>query len=149
MTNYREEILRYYDIINQADVAREKFFRHILLVAASILGIITALHSSNIQQLHIALVYSLAVGFLALGILLAGVVVYDYSQSFARIQKAYHNELQSAMFENRSVKDIQISTKKRTKVYSILCLIFFLISLLALTIYSILIVFSLPPTSSY
>ncbi|MDR1198516.1 MAG: hypothetical protein LBK94_05830 [Prevotellaceae bacterium] len=117
---------------------RDTFFRHVLLVSSSIFGILVSLHTSSSSCLHIRLVFLLSVVLLALGILLAGIVVYDHAMIFERARRDHYNAVEAAINGRGDTLDVFSPTKKRTLVCEKLSLSLLVLGIITLTVYTIL-----------
>jgi hypothetical protein len=117
---------------------RTSFFRHVLLVSSSIFGILVSLHSSNSSILCIRLVFLFSMVLLALGILLAGLSLYDHAMIYERARRAHYAEVDSAIKEGRDVSGIRIPEKKRTRVCEKASLSLLVFGVVTLTAYTIL-----------
>lgn len=112
LDHYSECKDRLSELINESCLQQEKFFQHILLVSASILGIVAALHDTHEQCLCIRLVFVSSILLLGLGTLIIGIVVYNHSMLYERHRADFHAEFLSAVREERRVKDVRTGKKK-------------------------------------
>lgn len=93
--------------------ALRAWFRHVLLVTSTLLGILISLHPTSQGILLPRLCYSLAAFLLALGILGTFVVLYNFSAISARkVRKTYSDELKNAIREQRDIRIVGVKTPK-------------------------------------
>ena len=111
---YRKQIEVLTELIKDSLEKKISFFQHLLLVSASIVGIIISLHTTNSQHLYIRLVFLVSTTFLSLGTLCMAVVLYDFSNSRELLRQAFHNEIQDAMKMDRQCNIVSVDHKKRT-----------------------------------
>lgn len=69
-------------------------FRNIMIAASSMLGIVAALHTTNSTTLYIRLAFSLSLVLFALGILLAGSVLYIHANYSKRVLRGHSDRIQ-------------------------------------------------------
>lgn len=124
------------DITNLSTDKQADFYRSILVAGASILGILISLHSTQTSCLYIRLVFVLSICLLLLGVLLSAIVLRDLSWLPYRTRKAFVEELQNTLSENRSPNPISIPKKKQTEHCEKWCLISLLSSLVLLVVYT-------------
>jgi hypothetical protein len=121
----------------EAGRKRDSFFRHVLLVSSSIFGIVVSLHTSSSSCLYIRLVFGFSMVLLALGILLAGIVVYDYSMIYERLRQDHHKEVGSAIKKRREVSPVLLRERKRTRICGRVSLFLLVAGVVMLTVYKI------------
>lgn len=129
------------DITNQATEKRAEFYRSILVVGASILGILVSLHTTQTSCLYTRLVFALSIGLMLLGTLLSAIVLHDLSLLPEQTKKAFVEELHKVLSEDRNPRPITVPERKRTKHCERWCLISLLASLLLLVVYTVLSLF--------
>lgn len=118
------------------------FFQHILLVSASIFGIVVSLHSYSASPLYIRLVFALSMVLFALGILTTGIVLYNQTYLAERMQKAFGDECKIAVTENRNWKGVAVHKLKIHIFCEKATYILLLAALFFLCLYSLLLSFS-------
>jgi hypothetical protein len=122
----------------QAVRKRESFFRHALLVASSIFGILISLHSNNSQYLHIRLVFFLSTAFLACGILLTGVALFDHANLASRLRELHYKAVETAVKAGGiDIGSLQLKELKRTIFCEKCSLALFVSSVILLTVYTL------------
>lgn len=129
------------ELTNLSVENRAGFHRSILVAGASILGILLSLHSTQTSCLYIRLVFLLSILLLLSGVLLSAAVLRDLSLLPEQTRKAFAEELQEALSEERDPQWIGVSVRKRTVLCEKWCLISFLSSLLLLVVYTALSLF--------
>jgi hypothetical protein len=72
---YKTQLTVLADLAEKASQLRFAFFQHILLVSASVLGILISLHENSSPCIYIRLVFLLSLVLFGLGILSTGIVV--------------------------------------------------------------------------
>lgn len=138
MTN-EDWIKNFQKLTELSNLATEKqieFYRSILVAGAGILGILISLHSTQTSCLYIRWVFLLSVYLLLLGVLLSAIVLHDLSLMPERTKKAFLEELQKVLSENKKPNLICTPRKKRTAYCEKWCLISLLSSFLLLIIYA-------------
>ena len=135
------------DLTNLSVENRAGFHRSILVAGASILGILLSLHSTQTSCLYIRLVFLLSILLLLSGVLLSAAVLRDLSLLPEQTRKAFAEELQEALLEERDPQWIGVSVRKRTVLCEKWCLISFLSSLLLLVVYTALSLFYHNPSA--
>jgi hypothetical protein len=131
-----------YNGLSEASLSKqESFFQQLLLVASTLLGVIIALRSTNLQPLCIRLVFLLALVLLSLGILATLIVVFDLIRIREGAPKAYLGEWHSAVQEDRPMDPLRFDLRKRTRLCRKAALAGFVLGVLVLTSYSVLLLF--------
>jgi hypothetical protein len=123
-----------------AEKALEKkisFFQYVLLVSSSILGIVVSLHQSNSPNQNIRLVFVFAVASLALGILTAGITLYNLSMTPERGRQKYISEVLSAVKEKRKLRNVVAGKTVFYKFFGTISLCSLSLGLILLTIYAV------------
>lgn len=130
-------------LYNRSIEKQSQFYQHVLLVSASILGITITLHSFNSLCPAIRLVLVAAVIFLSLGTLLTGIVGFSYKEIYERTRINCVKELLEAKKEHRIMNQkVFTKVKKSTLILGKLSLIFLGFSILLLTLYFVLALYS-------
>jgi hypothetical protein len=118
---------------------KETFFRHVLLVASSIFGILISLHSSNSLCLYIRVAFVFSVALLGCGILLAGMSLYDRAHYAEGMRQAHYSAVETAIAEREEdISELCVKEKKRTKVFETCSLALLFTSVLSLIVYAVL-----------
>jgi hypothetical protein len=139
---YWDQMKKLAELAVQSSEKQETFWQHVLLVFSGTFGIVVSLHSDNSPDLHIRLVFALAVVLLSLGTLCSAIVVYDHSQLVERARLEFSTEVQKALREHRAVKPVYTNMRKRTLFCKLLSCVFLVCSILSLASYSVLYAFS-------
>lgn len=129
------------ELTNLSTDKQAEFYRSILVAGASVLGILISLHSTQTSCLYTRLVFALSICLLLLGVLLSAIVLRDLSLLPERTKKAFVEELQKVLSENRNPNLVNTPKKKRTLHCEKWSLIVLLFSLFLLVIYTILSLF--------
>lgn len=138
---YENQLKLLVEMTNEASEKRISFFQHVLLVSASILGIIISLHTTNTQCLYIRLVFLASTVFLLLGIISLAVVLYDFSILPERGRQSFRKEVQDALQKDRECKMVTVGNPKRTLFLEKISYIFLILGFILLVAYNGLIVF--------
>lgn len=139
--HYKSQFPKLVELAEQSALKKLSFLQSVLLASSGGLGILVSLHSNTSTDLYIRLIFLLSIVLLALGILASAITVYDYSMIDERLRQVFHAEVQKALLEQREVRMVTVSTRKRTIVCEKLTYIFLVSALLLLTIYSSLLSF--------
>jgi hypothetical protein len=119
---------------------RENFLHTLLICSCSILGILVSLHSSTAECFRVRLIFVLSIVFLALGILLLGIALFDLADISSRLRQSCYNELSNVMeMEGYRRENVSAKDKKRTKIFEKSSYVSLLVSIMLLTVYTILI----------
>ncbi len=110
---YENEKKDLFKEINNTALHRESFFRHILLVSATILGIVAGFHNANGHYLCYRWVFIASVALLGLSTLLSGIVVYIHQFAQERFIKKFHDALERAKEESLKINE-DIGVKRTT-----------------------------------
>lgn len=143
MTNeeFTANFKQFVNLTNEATEKRAEFYRNILVVSASVLGILISLHTTQSPCIYIRLVFALSVLLLLLGTLSTSLVLYDLSLLPERTRQEYLIELQKTLGEGKSPKPISTQKKKRTVFCEKWSIYFLLSSSLSLVAYTMLSLF--------
>jgi hypothetical protein len=133
-----EELARQTEILAEKRVS---FFQSLLIGSSSILGILVSLHSTQSACLCIRLVFALAVVLLSLGILSTGIALHDVPMYVDIARKEFSREVANASREDRKVKPVVLTPKKRTAFFEKSSLVLLIAGLFTLVIYTILSIF--------
>lgn len=129
------------NLTNEATEKRAEFYRNILVVSASVLGILISLHTTQSPCICTRLVFALSVLLLLLGTLSTSLVLFDLSLLPERTRQEYLIELQKALEEERSPNPLSVKKRKRTVLCEKWSIYFLLSSSLSLVVYTILSLF--------
>lgn len=138
---YKDQLKLLVEMTNEASEKRISFFQHVLLVSASILGVIISLHTTNSQCLYIRLVFLASTVFLLLGTLSLAVVLYDFSILAERARQSFRKEVQDALQKDRKCEMVFVGNPKRTLFLEKIAYIFLILGFILLVAYNGLIVF--------
>lgn len=139
---YEEQMAVYSELSIKENDTLCTWFRHILFVATTLLGILISLHDMSNAPQYTRLCLALAEILLSIGIVSAFAVLYRLSLHQARVlRSAYRDELLNAQKENRTMRIVgdnipRCYTSLETLAYPCFGLSFFLLS-----VYSLLCVF--------
>jgi hypothetical protein len=139
---YRDQLPKLAKLAEKSSRLRFAFFQHILLVSASVLGILISLHENSSPCIYIRLVFLLSLLLFGLGILSTGIVVYDHSLLQEDLQKRYSEESQQALREERELSPLFAKKKKRTVFHEKWSLILLASGMIVLMVYAIVITVS-------
>lgn len=116
MTNeyYKEQLKQLVTVIEKSTEKKISFLQNLLLISASIVGIVISLHTTNSEYLYIRLVFFLSTALLSLGALCLAVVLYDFSNIQESLRQELHSEILNAMKMDRECKIVSVDHKKRT-----------------------------------
>ena len=109
---YKEQIRQLTEVMEKSTEKKISFFQHLLLVSASIVGIVISLHTTNSECLYIRLVFLVSTGLLSLGALSLAVVLYDFSRIQETLCQVLRAEIQDAMKTDRECKIVSVDNKK-------------------------------------
>ena len=116
--------------------SQEQFFRQMLLVCSTILGILVSLHQIPSEVRYSRVVFLAAVALLAASILAVSIVLYDYSKMPIRIWKAYQDKIEEARTENRTVRPFLVKHLRRTLFFQRTACLLMALSLVSLVVYA-------------
>ena len=113
--------------------------QHVQLLAASLFGILIALHDGS-SGMHLAarMAFALAIVLLALGILLNAITIYGHIDAVARARKAFQDEMKAALNEYRDVGPVTVPERRLFAICAIAAYTCFVLSLLLLASYVVL-----------
>jgi hypothetical protein len=136
---YRQQFRQLVELKDQLVSSKVSFFRHVLLLSSSMLGVLVAFRPELSVNLHIRVVFVLGVLLLLFGILSSAKVVYDYTRLADQKVEAFYKELQNALREERQLEDLYGGRLKKMTLwcekYSLWMLF---LSLLLLSVYTVL-----------
>lgn len=115
------------------------FYRHLILVASTFLGILIAFHPSIATPQCTRLVFLLAVIALTLGILALGVVLHAYTTLLQEFYQSFRSELQRAVLARDTMRHVPFDISETPKNLVSISYFLFIIALVLLIIYTILI----------
>ena len=133
---YQDQLKPLVEMTNIASEKKISFLQHVLLVSASILGVIISLHTTNSQFLHIRLVFLASTVFLLLGTLSLALVLYDFSVLPERCRESFRKEVQDALQKDRKCDIVTVPHKKRTLFLEKASYIFLTLGLILLVTYN-------------
>ncbi len=111
---YKEQIRQLTEVMEKSTEKKISFFQHLLLVSASIVGIVISLHTTNSESLYIRLVFLVSTTLLSLGALSLTVVLYDFSKILETLCQELRNDILDAMKTDRECKIVSADQRKRT-----------------------------------
>lgn len=112
------------------------FYRHLMLVASTFLGILIALHPSTATPLYTRLLFFLAVVALSLGILALCVVLHACSVLLQKFYQDHGTELQRAELERDIARYRSFDVSKEIKALLPISYACFIIALVLLVVYT-------------
>jgi hypothetical protein len=119
------------------------WFRHILFVISTLLGILVSLHTNIPGCLYVRLCFSLSNVLFAMAIAGMLAVCYTYSAGSARSARtAYQNELLAAIREGRKLRPVGVNISKVFFLVEKASYVCIALALLLLAVYSLLIAFN-------
>ena len=133
---YHEQVKLLAKVTNEASEKKISFYQHLLLVSASIVGIVISLHTTNSQFQYIRLVFLLSTVTLSLGTLCLVLVLYDFSNLQDRIRESFHKEIQNAMKNDVKCNMVSVPHKKRTLLLEKASYIFLTLGFILLVTYN-------------
>jgi len=133
---YKDQLKQLVDMTNMASEKKISFLQHVLLVSASILGVIISLHTTNSQFIYIRLVFFASTAFLLLGTLSLALVLYDFSVLPERCRESFRKEVQDALQKDRECNLVTVPHKKRTLFLEKASYIFLTLGLILLVTYN-------------
>ncbi|HHU96859.1 MAG: hypothetical protein QM237_10775 [Bacteroidota bacterium] len=139
---YKQQLEYLAEMTEKSAEKQRSFFQSILIVSVTLLGILVSLHDSTTESRPLRYLYALSVALLALGILSSAIVLHDWSKILERARKKLSDEAISALRENRELKPIPVERKKISLICEKTVYISLVTSLLLLTAYAILSLFS-------
>ena len=101
MTNeeLKKNIQMITNLTNESTEKQAEFYRNILVVSASVLGILISLHTQQSSVLYIRLVFALSVLLLLLGTLSISLLLFDLSLLPERTRQEFLTQLQKSVSE--------------------------------------------------
>lgn len=128
------------ELIEKRDNARFGFIKQILLMASGLLGILVSLHKTSATDNFTRISFALSLGFLALGILLLSVGMFENVVVSRKKVMEWRDEiLKQLRDESYSVKPILGNPPKIYVICERVGYFSFVLSIISLTIYAILI----------
>jgi len=125
-------------IISEVIIQKLNFWNSLILVSASIVGVLISLHNNTAQCLYIRLVFLLSILLLCLGTLSSAFVAYDYSNLKERLRQVLQTEFELATNENRKANPVHIDWKKRTSIFQIISYCLLISGFVILIVYAFL-----------
>ncbi len=129
-------------LTNELAEKQYAWFRHILLVSATLFGILISLHGKNSDMLHIRLCFALAIVVLALGILQISIAMYSHIDALRRSRKVYTKETIDALHEHRASQPVSVPVRKIFVFCEKSGYICFALSVVLLAVYALLLALS-------
>jgi len=124
---YYEQLKVYAEARKTANQQKILFLQNILLVSASIVGIVISLHTANSQHLYIQVVFLASILLLSLGIVCLVLVLHDFSTLEDKVARKFHDEIQESMKNDVRCSTIYADQKKTTDIFE-KCSYYFLLS---------------------
>ena len=115
------------------------FYRHLILVASTFLGILIAFHPSGATPPCTRWAFLAAVIALTLGILALSIVLHAYTALLKKFYQSFRTELQRAALARDIMKDVPFDIPEIVKILVPISYFLFIIALVLLIIYTILI----------
>lgn len=139
---YTQEEIKQEELMFRSFQTEYSFYKHLLLVASSILGILISLHQTGSSPLYARVTFFLAVVLLTLGILALSVVVYDYTKTLKDFYRTYRTGLRIAKSLGNTIPPFAYYTSRKTKFFVRFSYGSLLIALVLLIIYTFLCTFT-------
>lgn len=115
------------------------FYRHLILVASTFLGILIAFHPSGVTPPCTRWTFLAAVIALTLGILALSIVLHAYTALLKKFYQSFRTELQRAALARDIMKDVPFDIPEIVKILVPISYFLFIIALVLLITYTILI----------
>ena len=115
------------------------FYRHLILVASTFLGILIAFHPSDVTPQCTRWAFLTAVIALTLGILALSIVLHAYTALLKKFYQSFRNELLHVKQEQGTMEHATFDISKTSKILVPISYFLFIIALVLLIIYTILI----------
>ncbi len=115
------------------------FYRHLILVASTFLGILIAFHPSGTTPPCTRWAFLAAVIALTLGILALGIVLHAYTALLKKFYQSFRTELQRAALARDIMTDVPFDIPEIVKILVPISYFLFIIALVLLITYTILI----------
>ena len=115
------------------------FYRHLILVASTFLGILIAFHPSGATPPCTRWAFLAAVIALTLGILALSIVLHAYTALLKKFYQSFRTELQRAALARDIMKDVPFDIPEIVKILVPISYFLFIIALVLLITYTILI----------
>lgn len=94
------------NLTNESTEKQAEFYRNILVVSASVLGILISLHTQQSSVLYIRLVFALSVLLLLLGTLSISLLLFDLSLLPERTRQEFLTQLQKSVSEGKVLEPV-------------------------------------------
>ncbi len=132
-----------YQLAVKRDEFKIGFLKQLLLTASSLLGLLVALHKTQLADLVVKLVYSASLGLLALGILCLSVALYSQVDLYTRLYNMFHASIQRYRGHTPEMGEIEQeeASVKPKKIYAYVektGYFSLMLSVICLTVYAIL-----------
>ncbi|WP_430973402.1 hypothetical protein [Sunxiuqinia rutila] len=134
---YHNQLEQLNEIVKESADKKISFYKHVILVSSSILGIIISLHTTTSQCLYVRLTFVFSVISLLIGILSMVVVIYDFSHLPERILPVLQSEIENALKKDEKVKPVFVKHKKRTLILEKMSYLFLLLGMALLVTYNV------------
>lgn len=115
------------------------FYRHLILVASTFLGILIAFHPSGATPPCTRWAFLAAVIALTLGILALSIALHAYTALLKKFYQSFRTELQRAALARDIMKDVPFDIPEIVKILVPISYFLFIIALVLLITYTILI----------
>jgi hypothetical protein len=140
---YQKQLSLFAKMTNQSADKQASFFQSLLIAAVSLLAILIALHAGQSDSLLLRLLFALALLTLVLGILSVVIVLHDFAMLKERNRQEFRKEALAAMEVERKLKAaVSVQRRKIALRCEKIAYISLLLSLLFLTVYAVVSLFS-------
>ena len=137
--NLDEYYSRSVEELNKVMFTQLTFYRHLILVASTFLGILIAFHPSGATPPCTRWAFLAAVIALTLGILALSIVLHAYTALLKKFYQSFRTELQRAALARDIMKDVPFDIPEIVKILVPISYFLFIIALVLLITYTILI----------
>jgi hypothetical protein len=124
------------EVTNSLSEKKVSFFQQILIVSATILGILVAFHTERSELQYTRWVFLASVMSLTLCILTSSKALYNLLSLFEKLRQDFDKELQNARREGREVNPVFVSPGKMAKRYETCSWLSFILGVFALAVYA-------------
>ena len=120
---------------------KQEWFRHLILVASGLLGILISLHTNSSMYIVHRVCFLTLLSLLALGILTGGLSIYSQIYYLKKGKKLYVEEQVAAKKENREPQIVLVPHLKIFLIAEPTTYVCFVLAILLLILYAILTLF--------
>jgi len=139
MTNYNTVFEQLTELTEKIGERQSEWFRHLLLIASSLLGILVSLHSKTDNGYSARLIFLLVVFFLMFGILTGSLCLYAEIHAMKKAKRLYIEEAKNSLAENRDIQAVFSKKPLWFSVCQVSTYIIFSGSVMLLAVYELLI----------